>query len=188
VNVRVIILVLVACLLSACEQRSEPERALDEFAAAVNDRRCSDAIGFVSARTRYSLDRLREKPQHPESPIALEEYYCSKFTFEDCKLGEMSLKNRSGAAATVSMPCGRTQDSFLPGFPSMFLKYEPRDWELLNEEGVWRVVIPSTIRIIELREREDQLREKLDREREEHLKRRQLRKREAGTNPSATPN
>ena len=92
--------------------------------------------------------------------MPLEEYYCSIFTFEDCKLNEMSVKAGDGATATVTMPCGRTQDSFLPGFPSMFLKYEPRDWELVREEGHWRMVLPFVIKIVEVREREDQLREK----------------------------
>ena len=161
-------------LVSACERRAEPERALSDFAAAVNERRCSDAIDFLSARTRYSLDRLREKPQRDHNPVPLEEYYCSKFTFEDCKLGEMSLKNVDAEIATVSMPCGRTQDSFLPGFPSMFLKYEPRDWDLVREDGRWRIVLPLVIKIVEVREREDQLREQALRDQQERLNRRKL--------------
>ena len=173
-NSRIIITVLAAALVSACGQRTEPERAVTDFAAAVNERRCGDAIEFLSERTRYSLDRLREKPQRPHSSVPLEEYYCSKFTFEDCKLSEMSLKNMDADIATVSMPCGRTQDSFLPGFPSMFLKYEPRDWDLVREEGRWQIVLPFVIKIVEVREKEDQLREKALREREEHLKRRKL--------------
>ena len=170
----IILIVLAAAVLSACERRTEPETALSDFAAAVNERRCSDAIEFLSARTRYSLDSLREKPQRPHEPIPLEEYYCSQFTFEDCKLGEMSLKKADAEIATVSMPCGRTQDSFLPGFSSMFLKYEPRDWDLVREDDRWRIVLPFVIKVVELREREDEMRERALREREEHLKRRKL--------------
>lgn len=147
---------------------------VNDFAGAVNERRCSDALEFLSERTRYSLDRLREKPQRPQEPVRLEEYYCSEFTFEDCKLGEMSLKNMDEKIATVSMPCGRTQDSILPGFSSMFLKYEPRDWELVLENGRWRVTLPFVIKVVDLREREDEMRERALREREEHLKRRKL--------------
>ena len=171
---QIIIIALVAALVSGCEQRAEPEIALSDFAAAVNERRCSDAIEFLSARTRYSLDRLREKPQRTYDAVPLEEYYCSKFTFEDCKLGKMSVKNIDAETATVSMPCGRTQDSFLPGFPSMFLKYEPRDWDLVREDGRWRIVVPSAIRVVEVREKEDRLREQALRDREEHLKRSKL--------------
>ena len=171
---RIIVIALAAALMSACERPSEPESALTDFAAAVNERRCSDAIELLSARTRYSLDRLLEKPHRDHNPIPLEEYYCSKFTFEDCKLREMSIRKADAESATVSMPCGRTQDSFLPGFPSMFLKYEPRDWDLVREEGRWRIVLPFVIKIVEVREKEDQLIEKVLRDREEHLKRRKL--------------
>jgi hypothetical protein len=174
-NSRIIIIALAAALASACERRApEPERALNDFASAVNERRCSDAIEFLSARTRYSLERLREKPDREHNPVPLEEYYCSKFTFEDCKLREMALKEAEDESATVSMPCGRTQDSFLPGFPSMFLKYEPRDWNLVREDDRWRIVLPFVIKIVEVREREDQLRERALREQEEFLKRRKL--------------
>jgi hypothetical protein len=152
-NSRIIIIVLAATLLSACERLSELEIAVNDFAVAVNERRCSDAIEFLSARTRYSLDRLREKPDRDHNPIPLEEYYCSQFTFEDCKLREMSLTKTEGESATVSMPCGRTQDSFLPGFSSMFLKYEPRDWSLVREDGRWRVALPFVLKIVEVRER-----------------------------------
>ena len=182
---RIIILVLTAVLLSACERPTEPERALNDFAAAVNERRCSDAIEFLSARTRYSLDRLREKPQHPQAPVPLEEYYCSKVTFEDCKMDEMVLKNVDTEVATVSMPCGRTQDSFLPGFSSMFLKYEPREWQMLREDDRWRIVLPFVIRIVEVREREDQLREQVLRDQEEHLKRRKLQEESSDPNRRA---
>jgi hypothetical protein len=174
-NSRIIIIVLAAALVSACERLApEPERALNDFAAAVNERRCSDAIEFLSARTRYSLEKIREKPDREHNPIPLEEYYCSKFTFEDCKLREMSLREADAESATVSMPCGRTQDSFLPGFPSMFLKYEPRDWNLVREDGRWRIVLPFVIKIVEVREREDQMREKALREQEEYRNRRKL--------------
>lgn len=157
---RIAILVLALVWLGACRESSQPEKALNAYAAALRERRCGEALELLSARTRYSLDALRIKPQNPHTSVPLEEYYCSIFTFEDCKLNEMSVKASDGATATVTMPCGRTQDSFLPGFPSMFLKYEPRDWELVREEGHWRMVLPFVIKIVEVREREDQLREK----------------------------
>lgn len=177
---RIIIIVLASALLAACERPSEPERALSEFAAAVGDRRCDDALEFLSARSRYSLERLRQKPQHPHNPVPLEEYYCSKFAFEDCKLGEMSLKNIDGETATVSMPCGRTQDSFLPGFSSVFLNYEPRDWNLAREDDRWRVVLPFVIKIVDVREREDQAREQVLRNYRERLKQKNIKEAPAG--------
>ncbi len=83
----------------------------------------------------------------------------------------MSLKNADADIATVSMPCGRTQDSFLPGLSSIFLKYEPRDWDLVREEGRWRIVLPFVIKIVDVREREDEMLERILREREEYIKR-----------------
>jgi len=171
-KIPIIIIALAVVTVTSCARRTEPETALSEIAAAVNERRCGDAVEFLSERTRYSLDKLRETPQRPHESIPLEEYYCSKFTFEDCKLREMSLKNSETASATVTMPCGRTQDSFLPGFPSMFLKYEPRDWDLVREDGRWRIVLPTVIRIVDVRERENEMRERALRQREEYLKRR----------------
>jgi hypothetical protein len=156
----------VTVFTSACGVRSEPEKALYAYAEAVRSRRCGEAMGFLSERTRYALDFLRVKPQHPQSQIPLEEYYCSKFAFEDCKLSDMNLTSAEANSATVSMPCGRTQDGILPGFPSMFLKYEPRETGLVKEDNDWRVVLPHVIRIVEIREREDKIRDEALREQE----------------------
>src|SRR5688572_2523864 len=150
-------LLLVAVFAGACSFPSEPEQALEAYVYAVNEGRCDDALELLSARSRRGLHILRVKPQHPQNPLPLEEYYCRKLIFEDCKWGEMQLDEAYGNVAKVSMPCGKTQDSFLPGFPSIFLKYEPRVTELMLEDGKWRVVVPTVIRIAELREKEDKM-------------------------------
>jgi len=90
--------------------------------------------------------------------VPIEHYYCYDLMFEDCKLGKMTLTFQRDPAAAVSMPCGRTQDGFLPGFPSPFLKYEPRVTELIYERGEWRVVLSYAITIAETREREERAR------------------------------
>lgn len=151
-------LLLTVTLALACSSHSDPELALQSYARAVSENRCSDALNLLSARTIHAIDGLRVKPQHPQSPLPIEYYYCNKLTFEDCKLGKMTLSESRDDTATVSMPCGRTQDSFLPGFSSPFLKYEPRTTELVREDGDWHVVAPFVIRIAEIRESEDQRR------------------------------
>ena len=161
---RMAIFVLIGVMAASCRTYSEPESALRAYARSVRERQCADSLGQVSSRTRYALEVLRRKPQHSHDPLPLEEYYCNKFAFEDCKLDELTLNRADDSIATVSMSCGRTQDSFLPGFPSIFLKYEPRDFELVREDGRWRVVLPHVIKIVEVREREDQLRDKALRE------------------------
>ena len=169
--IRTTITILIGVIAFGCQRYSEPEAALHSYAGAVREARCSDALELVSARTRYALEALIQKPQHPQSPLPLEEYYCNKFAFEDCKVDELTLKSLEGDAAAITMSCGRTQDSFIPGFPSIFLKYEPREFELVREGGHWRVSLPMVIRIIEVREREDQMREKALREQRELVER-----------------
>lgn len=154
---RLSVLLLAAVCAGACSFPSEPERALEAYVYAVNEGRCDDALELLSTRSRHGLDVLRVKPQHPQNPLPIEEYYCRKLIFEDCKWGEMQLDESYGNAAKVSMPCGKTQDSFLPGFSSIFLKYEPRVTELMLEDGRWRVVVPRVIRIAEIREKEDRM-------------------------------
>lgn len=159
------VFLFVACA-GSCHFRSEPEVALESYIRAVSEKRCSDAKKLLSARTNYALDSLQVKPQHPQSPIPLEEYYCNPLIFEDCKPEKMTVTDEQPDAATVSMPCGRTQDSFLPGFSSPFLKYESRAHELVREQGEWHVVMPFVIRIVEVREKEDKMRNAaLERER-----------------------
>ena len=158
---RLSIVILIGLMLVGCQKYSEPETALRSYAFAVQERRCSDSLELLSARTRYALDALREKPQHADRPRPLEEYYCNKLTFDECKVDELAVPRAEGDSATVTMSCGRTQDSFLPGFPSMFLKYEPREFELVREDGRWLVVLPFVIKVVEVREREDELIEKV---------------------------
>jgi hypothetical protein len=166
---KTVVLLLLVAWVGACDSRSDPERALRAYVSAVNENRCDDAQKLLSARTNYALDALRVKPQHQHSPVPIEHYYCYKLIFEDCKWKEMTLIASQGDTASVSMPCGRTQDSFLPGFSSPFLKYEPRSTELVREEGEWHVVIPMVIRIVEIRETEDRRRDAILRE-QEHLR------------------
>src|SRR5688572_3628070 len=154
------IVIFVGLMAVSCQRLSEPEKALRSYAGAVSERRCSDSLELISSKTRYALDVLREKPQHAQSPLPLEEYYCNKFTFDECKLDELTLKAVEGHTATVARSCGHSQDSFLPGFSSIFLKYEPRDFELVREDGGWRVALPFVIKIAELQERDHHLREK----------------------------
>lgn len=165
---------IVASLLvawsGACSSGSDPERALEAYVRAVSENRCEDARKLLSERTNYALDSLRVKPQHPQNPLGIEEYYCNRLIFEDCKSGKMTLSDQSTDTATVSMPCGRTQDSILPGFSSPFLKYEPRATEMVREKGEWHVVAPMVIRIVEIRESEDRRRDAAIRE-HERLKR-----------------
>ncbi len=152
-------LFLAAVLLGSCNYRSEPEQAIHTYAGAVGDGRCDDALKFMSVRTRHAIEVLRVKPQHPQNPLPIEQYYCNKLTFEDCKLGKMTVIDQQADTAKVSMPCGRTQDGILPGFSSPFLKYEPRTTELVREDGEWHIVEPFVVRMIEIREKEDQMRE-----------------------------
>ncbi len=165
-----VILLLGIALMGACSSRSGPESAVEAYAQAVSENRCVDALAMLSNRTKYAVEALRLKPQHPHTPIPLEEYYCNKLIFEDCKLGKMAVKDMTVAAAVVSMPCGRTQDSFLPGFASPFLKYEPRDTELVREDGEWRLVMTYVIKIVDVREKVDSMRA-APLQREEQLRR-----------------
>ena len=166
------IAVSIGIAAAGCRSYTEPEAALRGYAGAVRERRCGDSLEYLSSRTRRALNVLREKPQDRHSPLPLEEYYCNKFAFEDCKLDELTLGPIEGDAATVAMSCGRTQSGLVPGLPSMFLKYEPRDFELVREDGRWRVALPHVIKIVEVREREDELRERVLREQREHRERR----------------
>ena len=147
-----------AILLTGCRDTSAPERALAGYVHSVREHRCDEAMKFLSARTRRAIQSLLERPQHPQAPIAIEHYYCYDLMFENCKEKKTTLTVESGDAAKVSMPCGRTQDSILPGFTGMFLKYEPRITELVREGGEWRVELPLPIRIVEIREREERVR------------------------------
>ncbi len=167
---QIALLLLVVAGGAACKTSSGPELALEAYAHAVQENRCDEALKLVSERTRYAIDVLRVKPQHPQSPLPVDHYYCNKLTFEDCKLGEMTLTASQAGTATVSMPCGRTQDSFLPGFPSVFLKYEPQTTDLVHEEGGWRVVVPMPIRVVEIREKEEQMRDAALRRQEEFIR------------------
>lgn len=153
-------------LLTGCRDTPAPERALAGYIRSVREHRCDAAMNFLSARTRHAIQSLIERPQHPQAPVAIEHYYCYDLMFENCKEEKMTLMVESGDTARVSMPCGRTQDSILPGFTSMFLKYEPRVTELVREGGEWRVELPMPIRIVEVREREEQARDAARREME----------------------
>lgn len=157
---------LTAVFAGACGRVSEPEKSLYDYATAVQSRRCGEAVEFLSMRTRHALEYLKAKPQDPQSPVPIEEYYCSKFAFEDCKIDKTALISSGPERAKVTMPCGRTQDGILPGFPSVFLKYEPREMDLVREGDEWHVELPFVIRIVEIREKEDQLREAAMRERQ----------------------
>lgn len=172
-----IVLLVAVALAAACQFRSEPELALDAYVYAVNEGRCDNARELLSTRSRYGLDVLRVKPQHRQSPLPVEEYFCTKLYFEDCKWGKMKLDEQTGDTARVSMPCGRTQDSIFPGFSSPFLKYEPRVTELVREDGEWHIVLPTVIRIVEIRDREDQMRE-------DALRRQEEMRRESGLPPA----
>ena len=136
------------------------------YVRAVRESRCDDALKVLSTRTRHAIDVLRVKPQHQWGPVPIEQYYCNKLAFENCKWEKMTLGDQRADTATVSMPCGRTQDSFLPGFSSPFLKYEPRITTLVREQGEWHVVDPFVIRFVEARETEDRMRDAALREHE----------------------
>lgn len=169
---RTVALLLVAWT-GACSSGSDPERALQAYVRSVSESRCEDARKLLSARTNHALDVLRVKPQHPQNPLPIEHYYCNNLIFEDCKWEKMTLSNQGADSATVSMACGRTQDSFLPGFSSPFLKYEPRVTEMVREEGEWHVVAPFVIRIAESRETEDRMRDAAIREHERRKRERE---------------
>lgn len=165
---------IVAALLvfAGCRPAPEPApaQALAGYIDAVRGHRCDVAMTFLSARSRYAIAALIERPERPQLSIPIEHYYCYDLMFEHCKAKEMTVAAEQGDTAKVSMPCGRTQDSILPGFTSMFLKYEPRITDLVREEGAWRIVLPMPIRIVEIRERDEQLREEALRD---HERRRQ---------------
>ena len=150
---RSLALLVAVIIVAGCREKSGPEQAFASYIRSVREHRCDAAMGFLSARTRHAIESLIERPQDPHSPVPIEHYYCYDLMFENCKEKKMTLTHESGDTAKVSMPCGRTQDSILPGFTSMFLKYEPRTSELVREGGQWRVELPLPIRIVELRER-----------------------------------
>ena len=166
-------LLIVVLIASGCSSVSEPESALQTYVEAVQEGRCQEARNLLSQKTRYALDYLHEKPQQRQNALPVEEYYCGRFAFEHCQYWKTMLTAGGSNVALVSMPCGRSQDSIFPGFSSPFLKYEPRKVELVNEDGAWRIVEPTPIRIVEVREREDQLREEAIRRQDE--RRRQIR-------------
>lgn len=156
----------VVILMTACRNPSPPERALEGYIRSVRNQRCDDAMNFLSADTRRAIKSLIERPQHPQTPLPIEHYYCYDLMFENCKEGKLTLAMQGEDAVEVSMPCGRTQDGLLPGFSSMFLKYEPRVTRLVREGGEWRVELPVPIRIVEVREREERARDAANREME----------------------
>lgn len=169
VAARGFILLLTIAAAVGCNSHSEPELALQTYVDAVRDGRCGDALDLLSERSRYALDVLRVKPQDRHNPLPVEEYYCRPLFFEDCKAGKMTVASQQAETATVTMPCGRTQDGILPGFPSIFLKYEPRENELVLENGEWHIVLPFVIRIVEVREKEDRMRDAAMREYERKM-------------------
>jgi hypothetical protein len=159
-------LLVALTLFIGCREPSAPEQALAGYIHTVREHRCAEAMIFLSARTRHAVESLIERPQHPEAPVPIEHYYCYDLMFENCKVEKMTLIDQSADKAKVSIPCGRTQDSILPGLTSIFLKYEPRVNELVHEDGKWRVELPMSIRIIELREERDRARDVAIREME----------------------
>lgn len=165
---RLLPIAAVLVVFAACRPAPEPapEQALAGYIDAVRGHRCDAAMTFLSARSRYAINSLTERPQSPQMPVPIEHYYCYDLMFEHCKVKDMTVAAEQGDTAKVSMPCGRTQDSILPGFTSMFLKYEPRITDLVREEGAWRIVLPMPIRIVDIREQEDRRREEVLREQE----------------------
>jgi hypothetical protein len=151
------ILFALALACTSCKEDAEPLALLRSHVELVREGRCAEARKQLSARTEQALTYLERKPERGHSTVPINEYFCNKFTFEYCRTSEMSLTRMAGDDATVSMPCGRTQDSIFPGFSSIFLKYEPRETHLVREAGEWRVVVPHAIRKFEIREKEDQM-------------------------------
>lgn len=172
---RPITIALILTLAVACSRHSGPEKALEDYVAAIREGRCADARKLISYRSEQALRYLEENPQHPQNPLPITEYYCGQFAFEDCKPSKIELTSLTGEAAIVTMPCGRSQDSILPGFSSPFLKYEPRNTSLVLESGQWRVEEPHAIRIFEIKTREDEFRRQAL-EREEQRRRQYVKK------------
>ena len=148
-------LFILAVLSLGCNSISAPEQAVRTYVGDVRGGRCAAARQLLSAETDQALEYLKVKPQHPDRPLPVEEYYCGRFAFEDCKYKKTELVRSDGMRATVSMPCGRSQDSILPGFSSPFLKYEPREIDLVYENEAWRIIEPTPIRVVALLKRED---------------------------------
>lgn len=142
-----------------CSTASEPEQIAKKYVVAIREGRCSDARQLLSERTNYALEYIRKHPPEPRNPLPIEEYYCGRFAFEDCKLSKVQLERLEQDTATVTISCGKTQDGFLPGWSSMFLKYEPRPIELVREAEEWKIVETYVNRFAEVREREEELRE-----------------------------
>ena len=151
---RMFVCLVIAGVL-ACRSRSAPEKAMIGYVDSVRGHQCETAMKFLSAPSRHAIDVLTVQPQDPHAAVPIEHYFCYDLMFEDCKLDKLTLKVQDDRTAVVSMPCGRTQDSFLPGFPSMFLKYEPRDTNLVREGDEWHVELPYAIAIVAAREREE---------------------------------
>jgi hypothetical protein len=154
------LLALVLIVVAAdCRSKSAPERAMADYVVAVREHRCDAAMSFLSMRSRHAIESLTIRPQHPHVDVPIEHYYCYDLMFEDCKVDKMTLTSQREQSAAVSMPCGRAQDSFLPGFPSPFLKYGPRVSEMVREQGEWYVELSYPIEIIERREHEERARD-----------------------------
>lgn len=157
-NARTKSLLAAVILLAGCRPPSAPEQALRGYIRAVREHRCDAAMRFLSARTRHAVRSLIARPYDPRHPAPIKHYYCYDLMFENCKDQKTTVAFDSADAAKVSMPCGRRGDSILPGFSSMFLKYEPRVSELVREDGQWRVELPFAIEAAEVREQEDRAR------------------------------
>jgi hypothetical protein len=168
------VIALMFVALAGCRAQSGPEKAMYSYVRAVNEGRCDDAFNLLSERTRHALDVLRTRPLRPQEPVPIENYFCRPLMFEDCKWKQMTLSFQQGDTASVSMRCGSTQDSFLPGFSSVFLKYEPRLTELVREGDEWRRVDPVLIRILKIFETEDRAIEAEMRERARFQREREL--------------
>lgn len=167
----ILVLVLFSCA-AGCTKYSQPEAALQNYADAVIEESCDEAFAHLSLNTRRALEVLQRIPRQREKPLPIEEYYCRPFIFENCKWKATTLESIQNDTAKVSMMCGTTQDSFLPGFSSPFLKYEPRLTDLVKEEGEWRVVLPYVIEVAEMQEREEQMREAERRRQQEYNRQR----------------
>ena len=158
-TVRRTLLIFVIVAATGCRSKSAPEQAMADYAAAVREHRCDAAMNLLSLRTRHAIESLIVRPQSSHTQVPIEHYYCYDLAFEDCKLDKITLGSQTDQAAAVSMPCGRTQDGFIPGLPSPFLKYEPRVTELVREQGEWHVELPFPIAIVETRERAERERD-----------------------------